>query len=417
MKPEQKRKVVLSHNGLFAGRYLRLLGALLLGAVPLTLVAAPPLNPLDPPLYSFDAASPAVLDGTLGANDILALAFPNPVVNVPGAALGLQDAGDDLNALSADSTNLDQATTFVLLFSVDRTSVGTARPDDTLLGLRIPYNMLDQAQRGQASGDQYMTLDLYNREGQVARTRGGTRATSNNSLDRNQYDEGGTDFSAKPEVSAGENVARALQDNVNATATFPPLDGTRGVPLAVFLTADGQSPSLELLPGVPSGANIYLNEDPATPDSQTRLFVEFSQLGLVQGDDIDAMIIIDDVPDGAPFDPLVDQVLFSLTPDSPSLATIEGASPAGAAADIFTTVAGAQPAVFALALDLGLGDASDNVDALDFLPCIDAQLCAQERSIRAEAPIPAVSAWGLASMLLLALAIGTIVFRRTRASC
>ena len=416
MKPEQKRKVVLSHNGLFAGRYLRLLGALLLGAVPLTLVAAPPLNPLDPPLYSFDRESPAVLDGIVEAYDILMLAYPSPVPSVPGINLGLGADGDDLNALSTDSTNLVPGATFVLLFSVDRTSVGTARPDGALLGMRIPYNMLDQAQRGQAAGDQYMTLDLYNREGQVARLPGGARAGSNNSLDRNQYDEGGTDFSAAPEVSAGETVARVLQDNVNATATFPPLDGTRGVPLAVFFTADAQSPSLELLPGVPSGANIYINSDPAGPDSQTRLFVDFSQLGLVQGDDIDAMIIIDDAGDGL-FDPSVDQVLFSLTPDSPSLATIEGASPAGAAADVFTTVAGAPPAVFASALDLGLGDPADNVDALDFLPCVDAQLCAQERSIRAEAPIPAVSAWGLASMLLLALAIGTIVFRRTRASC
>ena len=47
--------------------------------------AAPPVDPLLPPQYSFDLASPKVGLGTVGAGDVLELALPDPIVRIPGS--------------------------------------------------------------------------------------------------------------------------------------------------------------------------------------------------------------------------------------------------------------------------------------------------------------------------------------------
>ena len=107
-----------------------------------------------------------------------------------------------------------------------------------------------------------------------------------------------------------------------------------------------------------------------------------------------------------------DKVQFSLAPNSPSLASIPGI-----AADVFIVTFDGSPTIFAPAGDLGLGDANDNVDALDYLPCAlpTNRDCALEHGIRGQpVPIPAVTEWGLVVMVLLGLAAGTIMFRAKR---
>jgi hypothetical protein len=98
-------------------------------------------------------------------------------------------------------------------------------------------------------------------------------------------------------------------------------------------------------------------------------YATYDELGLQQQDELDGMIVID--WDGNRHFDGEDEVLFSLAPGSPSLASIPDASPVGAAADIFVARPGQPPALFAAAAELGLGAASDDVDALDII-CVEA---------------------------------------------
>jgi hypothetical protein len=113
------------------------------------------------------------------------------------------------------------------------------------------------------------------------------------------------------------------------------------------------------------------------------LYASFSAMGLVLADEIDALVVFD-LTGPFTFDP-GDRILFSLAPGSPSLGTIPGASPVGGAADVFLRRSGvAGINVFASADSLGLGGLPDrdNIDALGFRPCNDAEQCALDHGIR-----------------------------------
>ncbi len=343
----------------------------LLTAAPAGL-GTPPIEPLPPPEYSFDLASCAVYEEVVGAGDVLGLAFPEPQALVEGLNLGLASSEDDLDALSAANACVDPNDTFVLLFSVSSATVGVAPPDPALIALHVPFNATDQAGRGHAAGDQFMSTQLFTRLGAQS------GLIHNNALVRNNYDEGGTDFSALPATSAYDAATDELRDVVNATAWLSP-EGAEV--MNVYFSATAESPSLEDLSqyGLPSGADIFYNERPLawTP---TWLYATHDQLQLVQDDDIDALIVFD-TNENAHFDE-PDQIVFSLAPGSPSLTTIPGASSEGAAADVFIVAPGEMPAVLAAAADLGLGDPQDNIDALDVLGCEDALECAARHGIR-----------------------------------
>lgn len=164
---------------------------------------------------------------------------------------------------------------------------------------------------------------------------------------------------------------------------------------------------------MPSGANIYFNADPAG-GKQTVLYASFGDLGLMQGDDISGMVVFDS--DGAgSFDGVfngLDQVLISLTENSPSLLTIDPGAVASSA-DVFSVDASGNAVVFARAAELGLDASTDSVDAVDLLPCTDATACALLHAIR-QPPIPAVSTWGMIVMTVLMLVAGTLVWMRRR---
>jgi hypothetical protein len=335
-----------------------------------------PIDPLPVPDYSFDLTSWTLgeVEG-LDARDVLYLDFPHPGELVPGDTLGLASSEDDLDALSSGNTSVTPEDKFALLFSVDADSVGAVPSHPKLIALNVPYNVMDQAARGHAAGDQFMSTHLFTLLGAL----GGPM--SNNVLTRNNYDEGGTDFSARPPNSAGQPAVDDTLDVVNAMARLARSDDGEMV-LNVYFSLAADSPSLGEMPtySIPSGADIYYNEDPLAY-APTALYAAYEQMQLDLDDDIDALVVFD-TNDNACFDGS-DVVLFSLTPDSPSLETIFGASPDGAAADVFVVTPGQMPAVFAAAADLGLGDPLDNLDALDFFFCDDVLFCAAQHGIRA----------------------------------
>jgi len=323
--------------------------------------ASAPTDPLPPPVYSFDAASPKVVAALVRADSLLEFIAPDLVTVLTGAELGAGGASDDVDALSAANSNIVDLDVFAILFSIDRESRGAVPPDPALVAAGTPYNAMDQADRGHAAGDQFMTTLTFSLDS------GATALSSdpNNLLVRNNFDEGGHDFVADPETSADDSVPpnRAAEDNVDATALF--YDRTSGqAPANVYFSLSSTSSSLASLSGAtpPSGANLFYNPAPAAA-GLTTMFAGYGDLGLVQADDVDAMTVIDRDADGV-FGGS-DVVLFSLAPGSPSLTTIVGASAVGAAADVFRVDAGGPSLVFAAAAQLGLGNAADNVDALD----------------------------------------------------
>ncbi|MFQ5592030.1 MAG: hypothetical protein ACE5HE_12760 [Phycisphaerae bacterium] len=373
--------------------------------------AAPPVVPLAPPYYSFDLASPTVIDGTVDADAMLELGPDGPRVAVPGSALGLGAPGDELDALSMAGAGPALTDLIVFLFSVDRATVGVAGPDAVLVGLHVPYNVTDQAAKGQAAGDQFMTTSLFTIAGGL-QTNGRDITALNNVLIRNNYDEGGTDFGGEPPTSAKDDAGGAPQDDVDSTTESPPAARV-GEVVNVTFSASGESPSLQTLSmptGVPpSGANIFFNANPLNTPSESTLFASFADLGPQATDDIDAMIVIDGNGDGLFND--VDVILFSLTQSSPSLGSIPGTSADGGAADIFVVVPGIPPAVLASAATLGLGQPTDNVDALGYLLCDDAITCAALHGIRAQ-DVPAMSRWGAAVLVLLTIVAGAVIITR-----
>lgn len=394
--------------------------------------AEPPQVQLAPPFYSFDGESPTIDPlqdpvTELHADDILKLAEHNPPdLAVPGAALGLGAVGDELDALSSGNPGLDPDVQFLLLLSIDRASSALFPPDEDLVRDDVPYNALEQALKGHASGDQYMVLDEFTRAGGSTSGDGGSRAPATSVQLRNQYNEGGSDFGGEPE-SASRPGSRSRD-------LFPPQDNVvsmmltgrseyeyeNGLTEAYFSVKDG-SPSLSGLPGggeTGDGAYIfYYNANPMPPGPTTTVFASSSALGLTASDDIDAIIVFDTNTNGE-FDGN-DQVLFSLAPDSPSLNTISQHSVVAAEADVFAVSAdGAGPSVFANAEHLGLGGPEDNIDALDYVVCAvggtedpNARECALQYGIRGN-PVPAVSDWGLVVLTLVVLLTGALMIRR-----
>lgn len=345
-------------------------------------LAAPPINGLPVPFYSFDRQSPTVLGGFFDARDVLRFDFPQPAVALPGTLLGLVQPTDELDALSSSSPELlDPLARFVLLFSVDRQTIGVTPPEPSLVAANVPYNVLDQAARGHAAGDQYASLTSFLREGG---TEGGPiEEAPNNTLVLNNYDEGGRSFSAEPQRSAGQSSSAREgmeQDNVDAFARLPRHPSTNQL-VKIYYSASSDSPSLLFLPfvGAPSGANIYFSANP-TAGSQPQLYAPFFALGLQPADDVDALLVVDQNENGV-FDGL-DTVIFSLTPESPSALTIPGTTSICPGADVLIARPDWPPLVLAPAPQLGLGAPGDNIDALDYTLCNTPITCATIYGIR-----------------------------------
>lgn len=377
--------------------------------------AGRPTDPLPTPLYAFDNFSPQVVSSPLNAGDVLTLVGGAPTVYVAGPQLGLVDTDNDvIDALSMNRL-IGSDDTFVILFSVDRDTIGETPPDGELVEAGVPFNGLDQADKVQAAGDQYLSTSLFMLSG-ASRAR--AARSGNNTLIINNYNEGGTEFGASPYIPASGRNRPVGQDNVNSTATRPgPVrtGGTRSTVLYFSTTAD--SPSLAGISTCTStsGATILYNADPGTDPTGT--YACYDELGLDMADEIDGLIVVDLAGDGV-FGP-GDQVVFSLEAGSPSIMPgpdrIPGASTSGAAADVFIARFGEDPALLASASALGLGQTDDNIESLELLLCDDAMACAEAHGIRGPI-IPTMSQWGLLlTALLLLVAGGVLITRRHRA--
>ncbi len=332
--------------------------------------AVPPISPLATPQYSFRVGSPSVLDSSVDASSVLFQQGLKARVLFDSNGFGLDDPADDVDALSG-ATMTEPPAFFILMFSVDEKSFGAARPDTLAIEADVPYNTWDQAWRGHQAGDMYMSCTVFN-GGQDEPTRviQASDVVPNNVLVTNNYDEGGVDFAARPVTSAEDvMVAGTTQDVVDATAYLSTND--------FFFSVSQGSPSLPRLSTDASGADLFFYD--ATV-GRVSLYATAAALGLAASDDIDAMIVVDadlDKQFGAD-----DLVFFSLSPNSPSLATIPGVSPVAGAADIFLSHAGRGLSVLAPAGVLGLGDAADNVDALELDYCVGAMEYAARHGIR-----------------------------------
>ncbi|MDG2408154.1 MAG: hypothetical protein P8M53_04000 [Pirellulales bacterium] len=98
-------------------------------------------------------------------------------------------------------------------------------------------------------------------------------------------------------------------------------------------------------------------------------YAEGIDLGLLTGDDVDALVVVDLDGNRDDFDPLVDAIFYSLSNESTSLtlAGFAGGAVGKTGGDVFQVGFGAvAPSRFAKALDFGLNPANDDLVALDF---------------------------------------------------
>lgn len=334
--------------------------------------AQPPhaIEPLPTPYFSIDRASPTV-GPAVRPGDVLDKPGPSPAFSAQ--SLGLVSPLDDLDGLSGAREGLLPDTTFAILFSVDRASVGGVPPDPALVAMNRPFNVQDQAARGQAAGDLFMSTLLFNMSGPISpgpfRGPGG-----NNTSVINQGDTGGVDYDLKPNKSSMTDTQNEPLDELDAVSEkdgqFGPARGGpgfgpgTGVPgPGLFFSASRQSPSLDQLPGSPSGANIYYVAEPGLPGTTT-LFAPAQVLGLqpgLAGDDITDFVVFDN--GDRVFTTGSDFILFTLARGSPSLGS------AFSSADVFASTGGSFFR-YAPAAALGLSP-TDHIDALELLATDD----------------------------------------------
>ena len=336
---------------------------------PLVAYAAPPIAPLPCPDFSIDPNSSMGLGHYFAPGDVLTRATDSTARVLRASALGLLSPSDDVDALSNSGFNVPLGQSFVLLFSVDRNTTGLhLSADPNLAAENVPYNVYDQFQRGQAASDEFVALTLFTWFGPVSDRRD-PPAQGNSASVRNNFDEGGTDFGAAPQVHSRDVVPGAQEDNVDALAQLERAGVRSQQVVNVYFSLTRDSPSLGWLSNgcPPSGANIFFS--PLPGQSEPNVFASATALGLLPDDDIDALVLFDPAGPGVRgvFDAM-DIVLFSLDPNSPSLNTIASASLPGGAADVFVKRYGQPIELFAPAALLGLGDPNDNIDALDIIP-------------------------------------------------
>jgi len=347
-------------------------GVMLGVSVLLWLLAAVPLLgqphaevPIAIPQFGIDLASPT--EGpSVPASAILAKPGPTPVFT--GAGMGLSDPLDDLDDFSYDRSGaLQGSSQFLLLFGVDRESVGGAPPDSSLAATGRIFNVTDQAGRHQAAADLFLTLDAFSLTGYTGRKDGRSRGVNNNTLVANQGDSGGVDQDLSPAKAPVQQQAPAQEIDEADGAAYPS-SGSKLRNPTIFFTISQDSPSLSSMPGIPgqqSGADILKDADPTTPANET-IYAAAPVIGLLPtalGDDIDALLVLDD-GDGY-FQAGLDAILFSLARGSPSLD--QGPySPA----DIFISRGYGIFEPFAAAGNLGLSFI-DNVDCLEIIPTND----------------------------------------------
>ena len=350
-----------------SARRLLLLGMLAACALVGSAVASEEVTayrPLVRPLFTLDEESPEVLDGFFYSSDILAANDPNtdvPTIEISADGLNLGPY-DAIDAICFGYRSLtSRSDTFAVMLSVDRSTAGGALPDLGLSNAGYPFNIYDQAEKNQGACDAFIVTSLYDRDGPRFGLRG---RTNNNILVANGGDAGGVDFCVSPQgLSPSQANSRVpISDITSAAGSLPPSQDTffksRGThPAGLFFSVTSGSPSLAILPGTKSGADIYVDFDLMLPKTEA-LYTSPAMLGLMPGDDIDALIVFENGYSG--FQAGQDRIAFSLAPGSPSLDS--GFS----AADILVSEGFGAFTVWSAAAETGLAY-SDNLNMLDFV--------------------------------------------------
>lgn len=316
--------------------------------------------------------------------------FSTPgVVPTAGAAGSALLAGDLIDGFSQRKTE----SSFLLCFSVDDTSVGDSSP---IAGFP-PFNVTDQAAKGQAAGDAFISTEAFDRTGILPSLP--SMGLSNNVLAINQSPVYVDDFGLLPLASPAVPVALPLDDVVGGGG------GGGGTVTDLFFTLDSSSASIAggaapYLGG--RGADIFFDPTPDIIGSPTAgdetLFATSFDLGLdpngFPADEIDALAVFDD--DLSATWSKGDQVLFSLAAGSGTLSDLGLSS-----ADVLSVTYDGTPTLFASYGDLGLSP-GDELDMLELVPLIGTA----EQTIQAKVPEPT-------SLALLALG-GLMLARRHR---
>ena len=253
--------------------------------------------------FSLDPASDS-LDGNITADDVLDSSLISSFgVAVQGEELGLQSFFDNLNALSYGKDSLKGP----FYFSVDRLSFG-------LSGTAVQ----SQSLTNEAAGDVYLN------------------SAGSNQLFRDEEDLGLT-----PGFLDSDDLdALAIEDKPNGGLTYFSID-------AFSATNNFGLGS--------SASDILLSEG----NGNFSIFADgFSDIGLQDTDDIDALALLDVFEPGV-LNPGIDKALFSLSSFSDSLFTTGFSS-----ADILFTDFTGDFSQYVSASELGL-DAFDELDALD----------------------------------------------------
>ncbi len=350
--------------------------------------AVPPTDPVSTPLFSFDIDSPSITSpsSTINPDQVLRVIMPDaePVPAINAMNIGLGQQGDDLDAISFSKSAISPQQQFIFMFAVDRATTGDVPPNPSLLDNEVPYNVADQAARGHAAGDAFLTLSNYTVNGPVSRSLRGI--PESNTQGKNQYDEGGHDFGGRPETGSRDYSTDDV-DDVNGMAYEMP-ESARGAPgptPAFFYSVAPGSPSLLTLPGN-SPADVFVHPNPFAAGISPQRYVAATDIGLQSADDIDALVVLDH-DDNRQFNP-GDVIFLSLAPGSPSLG---GVSPipnisSNGAADIlsarFIDPVTVVLEVFAPSANLGLIGDSDNVNAMEIVFCSDPLACGQGAGIR-----------------------------------
>jgi hypothetical protein len=330
--------------------------------------------------------------------------LPNLGVFAQAAALELTNPADDLDGFSGYHDDFDLGQRFLLLFSVDRTSMGGPLPDPNYARVGFQFSVRHQAGLNQAAGDLFAGIDEFQfpptspdipgadgspndylapqqsdyEQGLADEGAPEGPGTGNNVKVVSHTDCGGPGFVVDPPITCETPNPGMPVDEVDA-AGYPSASSAEGPggPVAGFFSATRKSPSLADLPGVPSGASIFFDPDIQGFGTTVELYVGPGALGLDFFDDVDALLVLDD--GNGVFDQGADKVVFSLDPISPSLGGFIGQEgvPTGpfSPADVFVSAGDGTFHLLISHQQLGLRPV-DDIDALEVRPLAEDETAA-----------------------------------------
>ncbi len=347
---------------------------------------------LTQPLFSVNPGGPSTF---LRPDTIYINLAGAPLPVGGGTGIGAGAERDDLDGYSVglppDGPNSD----FIVCVSVDPATVGKAPPFPATpfpTGPLPPFNVFHQSERNQHPGDAYLSSEAYNRITGILPPPISSGLTTN-FLSINQSAPYFLNYGLLPIGDPNVQFPKGTPaDDVDGVGR---INGT--VVLDLYFTMSRDSPSLPNIAGAgeDSGADVFFDPNPLIGGNEG-FYADAGQLGLTTQDDIDGLTVFD-LNNNGRFDGN-DQVLFSLTRDSPSLQQLE-VSPA----DILTITFGGQtPTPFLRFNEIGLLF-TDDIDAFGLIPLIGGSAVT---TIIAYTPAPGTVA-------LLAMA-GVLAARRRR---